>query len=153
MSSTITFVVEAKAPLLDHVGVELARRQHEARQVLVSANPSVTYAMLARARHQTEPAARQWVRRMRDAKRLVTVEYGTTLIPSFQFDQDYNLIPAVSDVVRTLADAGMSGWAIWRWFCTVSPWLDDKPSVLVDRRQFDELDQVVGRFLAGGQGG
>jgi hypothetical protein len=153
MASIVTFVVDTQAPLLDHVGVELARRQHAARQVLVSENPSVTYELLATARHQTEPAARQWIRRMREAGKVVTVDYGNTLIPSFQFDQEYNLVPAVSGAVHELVEAGMPGWAIWRWFCTVSPWLGDKPERLAERGQFAELEDLVQRFLAGAHGG
>jgi hypothetical protein len=59
-------VVDTEAPLLDHVGVELARRQHAARQMLVPENRAVTYGLLATARNQSEPAARQWVRADRD---------------------------------------------------------------------------------------
>lgn len=153
MTSTVSFVIDTNAPLLDHVGVELARRQHAAHQTLVSQSPSVTYELLAAARNQTEPAARQWVRRMREAGKLVTVEYGNTLIPSFQFDHEYNLVPAVSGVVHTLVDTGMSNWAIWRWFCTDSPWLGDKPVRLVERGQFAELEDLLQRFLAGAQVG
>lgn len=151
--STVSFVVDTQAPLLDHVGVELARRQHAARQMLVSENPSVTYELLAIARQQKEPAVRQWVRRSREAGKLVTVEYGNTLIPSFQFDHEYNLVPAVSGAVRTLVESGMSGWAIWRWFCTVSPWLGDAPVRLVERGEFAELENLVSRFTAAAQGG
>lgn len=151
MSSTVSFIVDTEAPLLDHVGVELARRQHAARQLLVSQNPSVTYELLATARHQNEPTARQWVRRTRDTGKLVTVEYGHTLIPSFQFDADYQLVPAVSEVVHSLVEAGMSGWAIWRWFCSDSPWLGDKPVRLVERGQFTELQHLAQRFLGGAQ--
>jgi hypothetical protein len=153
MASTVTFVVDTQAPLLDHVGVELARRQHAARQQLASQHPSVTYEMLAAARGQTEPAARQWVRRMREAGKLVTVEYGNTLIPSFQFDSHYDLVPAVSDTVHLLTDSGMSGWAVWRWFCTTSPWIDQPPTQLVERGRLSELEALVQRFIASSHGG
>lgn len=153
MTSTVSFVIDTTAPLLDHVGVELARRRHAAHRALVSENPSVPYAMLARARHQSESTSRRWVRRMRQAGDLVTVEYGTTLIPSFQFDNGYNVVPQVSKVLHTLTESGMSAWAVWHWFCTESPWLGDKPARLVERGEFGELERLVQRFLASTRGG
>ena len=151
--SSVTFIVESPAPLLDHVGVELARRQHAARQDLATHHPSVTYEMLAEARNQTEPAVRPWVRRMREAGKLVTVDYGTTLIPSFQFDTQYHLVPAVSEAVQSLTASGMSGWAVWRWFCTTNPWLDHAPTLLVARGDLTDLHTLVQRFLGSANGG
>ena len=144
------FVVDAQAPLLDAAGVEAARLRHAARASLVTENRSVTYAMLATARNTSEPAARQWVKRLRDNGRLITVDHGNyTLIPSYQFDRDYEVIPAVSSTTQVLAGAGMGGWAIWRWFCVVSPWIDDKPVNLLppNRDHPEALTELAVRFV------
>lgn len=115
-------------PLLDHAGVEAARLVHLARRRLVTAEPSVTYALLARARDQQEATVRQWVRRLRQAEKLVTVDHdGATLIPAFQFDEAYDPRPEVTAVVQVLSGAGLDAWAIWHWFTTQNGWLDERP--------------------------
>ena len=144
-----TFMVSTSAPALDHAGVEAARLVRAGREQLVSVQPSVTYALLAESRGQTEVAARQWVRRLRGTGRLVTVEWdGRTLIPSFQFDGAYEPIPAVGDAVARLGTCGLSGWAVWRWFSTVNPWIGHRPVSLVSSRNFGRLRDAVEGFVA-----
>lgn len=149
-----TFVVEPQAPLLDRAGVEAARLTHAGRATLVAEHPSVTYELLARARGQKEATVRQWVRRLRSAGRLVTVDHaGTTLIPSFQFDDAYEPIPEVGQVVARLRAFGMSGWAVWRWFTARNPWVEQRPVDLVAAGRFTELDRIAGRLIEGSRTG
>ena len=102
------------------------RLVHAGRSVLVTEHPSVTYGLLATARGQKEPSVRQWVRRIRNSGRLTTVELdGTTLVPSFQFDDTYEPIDEVGDVVARLTTFGMSPWAVWRWFTVCNPWTEE----------------------------
>ncbi len=142
-------MVSTVAPALDHAGVEAARLVRVGREQLVSEQPSVTYALLAEGRGQTEVAARQWVRRLRTSGRLVTVEWdGLTLIPSFQFDEAYEPIADVGDAVARLVACGLSGWAVWRWFATVNPWIGRRPVSLVSGRRFGQLRDAVDVFVA-----
>jgi len=142
-------MVPNAAPALDHAGVEAARLVRAGREQLVSEHPSVTYALLAEGRAQTEVAARQWVRRLRSSGRMVTVEWdGLTLIPSFQFDEAYEPISEVGAAVAQLVGRGLSGWAVWRWFVTVNPWIGERPVALVSGRRFGQLRDAVEGFVA-----
>lgn len=144
-----SFMVPTSAPLLDHAGVEAARLVRAGREGLVSGHPSITYALLAEARGQQEASVRQWVRRLRLAGRLCTVEWGgVTLIPSFQFDEAYQPVAQVADVVERLARSGMSGWATWRWFAMTNPWVDERPVALVAARDFGHLGAAADALLA-----
>ena len=151
---TVKFVVAPEAPLLDHAGVEAARLIHAGRAALVKEHPSVTYQLLTRARGQQEATVRQWVRRLRAAGRLVTVEHdGATLLPSFQFDDAYEPIPEVGDVMAVMCAAGMSGWAVWRWFSAVNPWVEERPVDLVAAGRFADLSRLADRLLRDGDAG
>lgn len=127
-------------PLLDRAGVEAARLVQVGRDQLVSSAPSVTYPLLAEARGTSVAAVRQWVKRRR-ADGLITIERdGGVLIPSFQFNDEYELDPNASRVVRRFLEQGMSNWAIWRWFYVENPWLDARP---VDVAAEGGWDRVV----------
>lgn len=138
-------------PLLDRAGVEAARLVHNARATLVATSRSVTYAMLAEARGVTDASARQWVTRRRDLGTLIAVDHaGTVLIPSFQFDGDYEPIEQVGQVLRTLRAAGLSGWAIWRWFATENPWIEQPPTALIERADWQTLARIARNLAEGG---
>lgn len=146
--SMTSFVVEDTAPLLDREGVEAARVLRAARSALASSEPAVTYALLAEARGQKEPTVRQWVTRLRGSRRMITVDFGgSTLIPAFQFDDVYDVIPEVARLVGLLTEAGMSGWAVWRWFCVVSPWTEKRPVDLVADGRFGELGVLAAKLV------
>lgn len=126
---------------LDHDRVEAARLVRAARDRLLADAGAVTVPMLAEGRRSTTNAARQWIHRHRRAGRLVTVEddRGTVLVPTFQLDDAFDLDPVVADTVAVLTAAGMSPWAVWRWFDSVNPWLDARPvDVAADGRR-DQL--------------
>ncbi len=138
-------------PLLDRVGVEAARLVHNARATLVTTSRSVTYALLAEARGVTDASARQWVARRRDLGTLTTVDHaGTVLIPSFQFDADYEPIEPVGQVIRALRTAGLSGWAIWRWFAIENPWIERPPTGLVETADWPTLERIARNLTDGG---
>lgn len=109
--------------------MKAARLLRAGREQLVSHRPSVTYALLAKSRGQNEIAARQWVRRLRNADQLVTVEWqGITLVPCFQFEEAYEPIPEIAEAVKRLVVCGLSGWTVWCWFATVNPWVGQRPA-------------------------
>ena len=128
-------------PLLDRAAVEQARLVRLARDHLASTEPSVTYDGLAEGRASTVLAARQWVKRQRGAGRMFVVDHGAgTLIPTFQLDEVFDLDERVSPAVQRLTEFGMSGWAMWQWFCAHNPWIDARP---VDVIGTPDLDAAV----------
>ena len=115
-------------PLLDRAAVEQARLVRLARDHLASTEASVDYDGLATGRASSVLAARQWVKRQRGAGRLFVVDHGGgTLIPSFQLDEVFDLDERVAAAVEQLSEFGMSGWAMWQWFCAHNPWIDARP--------------------------
>lgn len=147
---TMLTEVPGQTPHLDRAGVEAARLVRAARDELVSESSSVTYELLARARGVSENTARQWVQRRRRAGILITVDYdGTVLIPSFQFDADYDdVIVPVARIIETFTSAGMSGWAVWRWFQAVNPWIERRPVALVAAGDWDRLAWAARQLAA-----
>lgn len=115
-------------PMMDRAAVEQARLVRLARDHLASTEPSVDYDGLAEGRASTVLAARQWVKRLRGSGRMFVVDYGGgTLIPSFQLDEVFDLDPRVGSAVQRLTEFGMSGWAVWQWFCAHNPWIEARP--------------------------
>ena len=128
-------------PMLDRAAVEQARLVRLARDHLASTEPSVDYDGLAEGRTSTMLAARQWVKRQRGAGRLFVVDHGGgTLIPSFQLDEVFDVHTQVARAVERLTDFGMSGWAMWQWFCAHNPWIGARP---VDVIGTPDLDTAV----------
>lgn len=126
------------APLLDEAAVEQARLVRMARDHLATTERSVDYRGLSSGRVSTELAARQWVKRQRDANRLFVVEHGNrTLVPAFQLDEAFDLEPFVSPAVSRLIEFGMNGWAIWQWFTAHNPWIDARPLDVVGSDQLE----------------
>ncbi len=132
-------------PRLDHEAIEQARLVRLAREHLATHEPSVGYDGLARGRDSTVLAARQWVKRQRAKGQMFVVEYaGATLIPSFQLDAVFDLDDRVSQVVRQLTDADLSGWASWQWFTAFNPWVEARPIDLIGSPQLDRaVDGLV----------
>ena len=128
-------------PMMDRAAVEQARLVRLARDHLASTEPSVDYAGLAEGRTSTMLAARQWVKRQRSAGRMFVVDHGGgTLIPSFQLDEVFDLDERVAGAVQQLTEFGMSGWAMWQWFCAHNPWIGARP---VDVIGTPDLDTAV----------
>ncbi len=133
-------------PRLDRPAIEQARLVRLARDHLASTELSVDYDGLATGRDTTVLAARQWVKRQRGASRLFVVDHGGgTLIPTFQLDDVFDLDTRVAPAVARLADFGMSGWAMWQWFCAHNPWIDARPIDVIGQPDLDtELRGLVG---------
>ncbi len=148
MTAAIAFDDLAPAPpRLDHEAIEQARLVRLARQHLATREPSVDYDGLARGRDSTVLAARQWVKRQRAKGQVFVVDYdSTTLIPSFQLDEVFNLDNRVGPVVQRLSEAGLNGWAIWQWFTAFNPWVEARP---VDLIGSPELDLAVDGLMRG----
>lgn len=132
-------------PLLDVVAVEQARLVRLARDHLASTEPSVGYDGLARGRDSTVLAARQWVKRQRDRRRIFVVDHGgATLVPTFLLDEVFDIDERVVPTVERLSDAGMTGWAQWQWFTAHNPWIDARP---IDVIGTDDLAKAVAGLL------
>ena len=132
-------------PLLDEVAVEQARLVRLARDHIASTEPSVDYEGLARGRDSSVLAARQWVKRHRDRRRIFVVDHGgTTLVPTFLLDEVFDADERLAETVRRLTAAGMSGWAQWQWFTAHNPWIDARP---VDVIGTDDLTKAVDGLL------
>lgn len=138
------------SPALDFAAVEAARLVRDARNKLLTSHGSVTTDMLTDGRMSTANATRQWIHRHRTSGRLITIEDdGRVLIPSYQLGEAFDLKPAVADLTKMLTDAGMSSWAIWRWFVSHNGWLDDTPLAVVERDGDDAVAPALeGLFTA-----
>lgn len=134
-------------PMLDRAAVEQARLVRLARDHLASTEPSVDYEGLAEGRASSVLAARQWVKRQRSAGRMFVVDHaGGTLIPSFQLDEVFDLDERVVAAVERLTEFGMSGWAMWQWFCAHNPWIGARP---VDVIGTPDLQAAVSGLIDG----
>lgn len=134
-------------PMLDRAAVEQARLVRLARDHLASTEPSVDYDGLAEGRASSVLAARQWVKRQRSTGRMFVVDHaGGTLIPSFQLDEVFDLDERVVAVVEQLTEFGMSGWAMWQWFCAHNPWIEARP---VDVIGTPDLQAAVSGLIDG----
>lgn len=141
--------VSSATPNLDRAGVEAARLVWNERASIVSTHPSVTYQLLAEARGVTENTARQWVHRRRTDGTMVSVDYdGQVLIPSFQFDATYEPVPLIAETVKALTSKGMTGWAVWRWFCTDNGWIEETPLAVATRGDRETLGRTVAEIGA-----
>lgn len=149
MSTALGFrEIPRPAPNLDHVRIEVARLRREQRDRVAAEHESVTIPMVAEARGTDDAAARQWLHRHRTAGRLVSVEYGTTvLVPAFQLDLDLEPRPDVAAHTRRMVDAGMSGWAVWTWWVTDNAWLGEPPADALDRGDDARVTEAVDRLL------
>jgi hypothetical protein len=120
--------------------VQAAKGLAAVRAHLLS-TPYFTYDALAQRRHAKPNAIKTWVKRLRDAHSLFSVQHGgRALLPAFQFDDDGEPREAVSAVVRTLRGVDVDGWQLWEWFASPTSWLDgDSPVSLLD----EEPDLVL----------
>ena len=133
---------------LDRAAVEAARLVRVGRDLLITEAGAVTVAMLAEGRTSNVNAARQWLHRQRQAGRLITVDHnGELLIPSYQLDAAFDLDQAVAGVTGALVAAGMSPWAIWRWFYAHNGWVDARPVDLVAAGDSRRLHRAVRGLL------
>lgn len=136
-------------PVYDHAAVEKARLVNQARAQLLRSGGAVTFEMIAEATGRNVGSVRQWVNRRVRAGRLVTVTHeGSTLVPTFQLTDAFDLDDGVAEVVARLADAGLSGWAVWDWFATPNTWLDgDTPEETLRAGDRAAVDRAVAGML------
>lgn len=148
MSAVELVASEPMSPRLDRAAVEAARLVRAAREQLLADAGAVTVAMLAEGRGSKVNAARQWLHRQRKAGRLVTVDHdGEVLIPTFQLDDAFDLQPLASETAAELVTAGLSGWAVWRWFYAHNGWVDARPVDLVADGDRERLERAVRGLL------
>lgn len=146
MSALSAPVVE---PVYDHAAVEKARLVNQARARLLRSGGAVTFEMIAEATSRNVGSVRQWVNRRVRVGRLVTVTHeGSTLVPTFQLTEAFDLDDGVAEVVERLTDAGLSGWAVWDWFATPNTWLDgDTPEDALRASDRVAVDRAVAGML------
>ncbi|MBA2317307.1 MAG: hypothetical protein H0V93_05945 [Euzebyales bacterium] len=149
MSAIELVASEPMPPRLDRAAVEAARLVRAAREQLLADAGAVTVAMLAEGRGSNVNAARQWLHRKRKAGRLLTVDHdGEILIPTFQLDDAFDLHALASETVAELVAAGLSAWAVWRWFYAHNGWVDARPADLVAAGDRERLERAVGGLLS-----
>lgn len=132
-------------PVLDHAAAERARLVNAARAALLGSGRSVTIEMIADATGRSTDAVRQWLRRQRQAGRLVTVTHdGIVLVPTFQLTDAFDVDDTVATVVAELVSHGMSAWAVWDWFQTPNTWLDGAtPAAVMDAGDVTAVRRAV----------
>lgn len=109
---------------LPGTSVAQARRMAATRNRLL-ASGAWTVPALAEARGTKEGSVRAWVKRHRDAHRLVTVTvHGEVFVPALLLDETVEPLRDLAQVLEPLVAAGMDGWAIWLWLDTPSGWLE-----------------------------
>lgn len=136
-------------PVYDHAAVEKARLVNQARAQLLRSGGAVTFEMIAEATGRNVGSVRQWVNRRVRAGRLVTVTHeGSTLVPTFQLTDAFDLDDGVAEVVARLVSAGLSAWAVWDWFATPNTWLDgDAPEEALRAGDRAAVDRAVAGML------
>lgn len=136
-------------PALNYAAVEAARLVRQARNTLIETSPSVTTDMLTHGRMSTANTTRQWIHRHRSSGRLITVDDdGRTLIPAYQLGEAFDLKPDVADITKVLTKAGMTSWAIWRWYTTHNGWLEDSPLAVLEQDGVDALQPALDGLLS-----
>ncbi len=118
----VTAMSAAGESVLPEDLVRFAQRRADQRARLLAGGYH-THASLAAVRGTTESGARTFVSRAASTNRLFTVKHeGQTVIPAILIDDAGHLTP-VSDAVRVLGPAGLTGWELWAWLCSPSGWL------------------------------
>lgn len=101
-----------------------ARRLARRRGRLLASGAYSTDALRELRQDSTPSATRTWMSRRRGEHELITVTHeGRTLIPAFQLNEEGGVRSSVSDALRALVPAQLSGWAAWTWFTAGSAWL------------------------------
>lgn len=117
---------------LPRASISQARRTAELRNRLLASGAWAVPA-LAEVRDVTEGTARTWLKRQRDAHRLVTVTvHREVYVPAVLLDEAAEPWPGVEAMLEPLVDVGMDGWAVWAWLDTPSSWLGgERPADLL----------------------
>lgn len=131
---------------LPKASVEQARRVAETRnRLLASGAWSVADLADVHGFGENTSSARGWIKRHRDAHRIVTVTAkGETRVPALLLDDVADPWPGADRVIGPLVQAGMDSWAVWRWLDTPSGWLDgDRPADLLSTGAIDEAARAA----------
>lgn len=135
-------------PTLSHAAVEAARLIRQGRDRLLTTAGCITVEMLSEGRMSTANASRQWLHRHRSQHRLITVEHqGTTLVPTFQLSDAFDLDDDVAGITERLASSGMTSWAIWRWFTSHNTFIGDSPLAALRSDDTNGIDRALNGLL------
>jgi len=135
-------------PTLSHAAVEAARLIRQGRDRLLTTAGCITVEMLSEGRMSTTNASRQWLHRHRSQHRLVTVEHqGTTLIPTFQLTDAFDVDGVIAAITERLVGGGMTSWAIWRWFTSHNTFIDATPLTALQTGNSEGVERAVEGLL------
>jgi len=114
------------------------------------ASPIFTHETLRELRADAKTSStRTWLTRRRENREIFTVTHnGRTLIPAFQFDETGRPRPELQPVLAALADAGISGWALWTWLTTPTALLSGEVPEALARRSPARVLRAAQRFAA-----
>lgn len=109
-------LLESNRELVPTSSQRQVQRTAALRQKLLTTYGAETHETLAQIRDSQPSSVRAWVTRAREQGELFTVKFkGRVLIPKVQLDEDGNLDPAISALVRPLLEADLDGWSLWTW--------------------------------------
>jgi hypothetical protein len=109
-----------------------------------------THADLATLRAVHPSTVPSWVAGHVQARRLFTVEHdGRSVLPAFQFIAASDPRPELYPLLQVLADAGISGWALWTWLTSRTSLLSGEVPHEVAAVNLERVLTAARRFVAG----
>lgn len=109
-------LLETNEELVPSASQRQIQRTAALRQKLLTKYGAETHETLAQIRDSQPGSVRAWVTRAREQGELFTVKFkGRVLIPKVQLDDEGELYPAISALVRPLLEADLDGWSLWTW--------------------------------------
>lgn len=129
---------------LPAASVSQARRTAARRNRLL-ASGAWSVAAIAEARDMRLTSVRTWLKRHRDAHRLVSVTVqGEAYVPGLLLDDTVEPLAGIEEVLAPLVEAGMDGWAVWVWLDTASGWLDGaRPADLLTKGEIESVARAA----------
>lgn len=120
-------------------------RRTAARRNRLLASGAWSVAAIAEARDMRLASARTWIKRHRDAHRLVSVTVqGEAYVPGLLLDDIAEPLTGIEQVLAPLVEAGMDSWAVWVWLDTPSGWLDGaRPADLLTKGEFESVARAA----------
>lgn len=126
-----------------------AERLARHREQLLATGAHTIASLGALRGDAAESATRTWLTRRRKAHELFTVtSRQATLVPAFQLDAAGEPVAALEPVLRTLDQAGLTGWELWTWLATPTSWLSGKVPATLLASAPDRVVTAAERFAS-----